>query len=204
MTLYPPIKLRLDRASAPFDILALESSYYDNLSFDVNGTKRDISLGGQIDRLDKKGEQLRVIDYKTGRPLTSSAPTVDEIFNTEYVDSKHTGYYLQAFLYSAIIRRSKKAIAAVNPGNNAVAPALLFIRKAGKDGYDPILKVKDAGQEDKRKALYSPVNDINNVYPSFIEHLRDLLSEIFDVSQPFKPTEQKERCTNCPYKDICG
>lgn len=196
--------LRLDRASAPFDILALESSYYDNLSFDVNGTKRDISLGGQIDRLDKKGEQLRVIDYKTGRPLTSSAPTVDEIFNTEYVDSKHTGYYLQAFLYSAIIRRSKKAIAAVNPGNNAVAPALLFIREAGKDGYDPILKVKDAGQEDKRKASYSPVNDINNVYPSFIEHLRDLLSEIFDVSQPFKPTEQKERCTNCPYKDICG
>lgn len=85
-----------------------------------------------------------------------------------------------------------------------MAPALLFIREAGKDDYDPILKVKDANQEDKRKATYSTVDDINNVYPSFIEHLRTLLSEIFDVTKPFTPTEQKDRCTNCPYKDICG
>lgn len=204
LRLYIQRLLRLDSDHAPFDILALEQSFYDNLSFDVNETKRSIRIGGQIDRLDRKGGQLRVIDYKTGRPLTSSAPTVDEIFDTQYVDSKHTGYYLQAFLYSSIIRKNKQAIAAVNPGNNAVAPALLFIREAGKDDYDPILKVKDEGQEDKRKATYSTVDDINNVYSSFIEHLRVLLSDIFDVSKPFSPTEQKDRCTNCPYKDICG
>lgn len=204
LRLYIQRLLRLDSDHAPFDILALEQSFYDNLSFDVNDTKHAIRVGGQVDRLDRKDGQLRVIDYKTGRPLTSSAPTVDEIFDTEYVDSKHTGYYLQAFLYSAIIRKNKQAIAEVNPGNNAVAPALLFIREAGKDDYDPILKVKDANQEDKRKATYSTVDDINNVYPSFIEHLRTLLSEIFDVTKPFTPTEQKDRCTNCPYKDICG
>lgn len=195
--------LSIDSQHAPFDILALENSYYDNLSFDVKGAERSIRVGGQIDRLDKKDGQLRVIDYKTGRPLTSTPPTVDEIFDTDYVDSKHTGYYLQAFLYSAILRKNKEAIAAVNPANGPVAPALLFIREAGKVGYDPILKVKDEKQEDKRKASYSTVDDINKVYDKFIGHLKDLLSDIFDVAKPFTPTEQKDRCTNCIYKDIC-
>ncbi|MGN1253571.1 MAG: PD-(D/E)XK nuclease family protein, partial [Prevotella sp.] len=204
LRLYVQRLLRLDREHTPFDILALESSYYDNLSFDVNGSKRTIRIGGQIDRLDKKGGQLRVIDYKTGKPLSSSAPTVDEIFNTENVDSKHTDYYLQAFLYSHIIRKNKEAIAAVNPGSEPVAPALLFIREAGKESYDPILKVKEEGQEDKRRASYSPVNDIARVDEPFISHLQELLAKIFDVSLPFTPTEQKDRCTNCPYKDICG
>lgn len=69
-----------------------------------------------------------MVDYKTGRPLTSSAPSVDEIFNPDYVDSKHTVYYLQSFLYSDIISRSSEAQEAYRFGGDPVAPALLFIR----------------------------------------------------------------------------
>ena len=107
-------------------------------------------------------------------------------------------------LYSAIIRKNKKAIAAVNPENKPVAPALLFIREAGKDGYDPILKVKDPNQENKRKATYSTVDDIETIYPDFIGRLKTLLADIFDKTKPFTPTEYKERCITCPYKNICG
>lgn len=196
--------LRLDKANTPFSIVALEQSFFDDVSFEAKDVERTLSIGGQVDRLDKTGEQLRVIDYKTGKPLTSTAPTLDEIFDTAYVDTKHTSYYLQTFLYASVIRKNKKAIAAVNPGNRPVAPALLFIREAGKDGYDPVLKMKDANQEGKRKATYSKVDDIDKVYPDFIGHLKNLLSEIFDPAKPFTPTEYKDRCSNCPYKNICG
>lgn len=196
--------LRLDKANTPFSIVALEQSFFDNVSFEAKDVERTLSIGGQVDRLDKTGEQLRVIDYKTGKPLTSTAPTLDEIFDTAYVDTKHTSYYLQTFLYASVIRKNKKAIAAVNPGNRPVAPALLFIREAGKDGYDPVLKMKDANQEGKRKATYSKVDDIDKIYPDFIGHLKNLLSEIFDPAKPFTPTEYKDRCSNCPYKNICG
>lgn len=196
--------LRLDKANTPFSIVALEQNFFDDVSFEANGVERTLSIGGQVDRLDRTGEQLRVIDYKTGKPLTSTAPTLDEIFDTAYVDTKHTSYYLQTFLYASVIRKNKKAIAAVNPGNRPVAPALLFIREAGKDGYDPVLKMKDANQEGKRKATYSKVDDIDKVYPDFIGHLKNLLSEIFDPAKPFTPTEYKDRCSNCPYKNICG
>lgn len=196
--------LRLDKANTPFSIVALEQSFFDNVSFEAKDVERTLSIGGQVDRLDRIGEQLRVIDYKTGKPLTSTAPTLDEIFDTAYVDTKHTTYYLQAFLYASVIRKNKKNIAAVNPANEPVAPALLFIREAGKDGYDPVLKMKDANQEGKRKATYSAVDDIDKIYPDFIGHLKNLLSEIFDPAKPFTPTEYKDRCSTCIYKNICG
>lgn len=196
--------LRLDKANTPFSIVALEQSFFDNVSFEAKDVERTLSIGGQVDRLDRIGEQLRVIDYKTGKPLTSTAPTLDEIFDTAYVDTKHTTYYLQAFLYASVIRKNKKNIAAVNPANEPVAPALLFIREAGKDGYDPVLKMKDANQEGKRKATYSKVDDIDKLYPDFIGHLKNLLSEIFDPAKPFTPTEYKDRCSTCIYKNICG
>lgn len=196
--------LRIDKANAPFDILALETDFYKEFSFEVNGIRRVIRLGGQVDRLDRVGRQVRVVDYKTGRPLTSSAPSVEEIFNPDYVDSKHTVYYLQSFLYSDIISRSREAQEACRIAGDPVAPALLFIRQAKDETYNPILKVKDEGQEGKRKATFSEVNDIASVHEAFASGLGTLLADIFDEGKPFEPTVHKDRCETCVFKDICG
>ncbi len=196
--------LRLDKANAPFDIIALETDFYKNFTFNVNGGERVIKLGGQVDRLDRIGGQLRVVDYKTGRPLTSSAPSVEEIFNPDYVDSKHTVYYLQSFLYSDIISRSREAQETYGLGGAPVAPALLFIRQAKDESYNPILKVKDEGQEGKRKATFSEVSDIASVHDAFARDLGALLADIFDEGKPFEPTVHKDRCDTCVFKDICG
>lgn len=202
--------LRLDATTAPFDILALEDEFYDNLTFQANGREKTIQLGGRIDRLDRisyGGRQLiRVIDYKTGKPISAAAPSVKEIFQPDFVDSKHTVYYLQAFLYAAIIRRGKQAKSSVNKGDSPVAPALLFIRQAAADDYNPILKVKDEGAEGRKRASYSTVDDINkkDVYDDFAQGLRGLLHDIFDEERPFMPTQFVDRCENCIYKNICG
>ena len=202
--------LRLDATTAPFDILALEEEFYDKMTFHVNGKVRTLRLGGRIDRLDRISRngkpQIRVVDYKTGKPLTSSAPAVKEIFQPDFVDSKHTVYYLQAFLYAAIIRRGQQAKASVNKDNSPVAPALLFIRQAATDGYSPVLKVKDEGTEGRKRASYSTVDDINKkeVYDDFAQGLRDLLHDIFDEERPFMPTQFVDRCESCIYKNICG
>ena len=129
-----------------------------------------------------------------------------EIFQPDFVDSKHTVYYLQAFLYAAIIRRGKQAKSSVNKGDSPVAPALLFIRQAAADDYNPILKVKDEGAEGRKRASYSTVDDINkkDVYDDFAQGLRGLLHDIFDEERPFMPTQFVDRCENCIYKNICG
>lgn len=203
LRLYIMKLLHLDQQTAPFRVLALEENFYENVSFEANGKAKTLRLGGQIDRLDNVAGRLRVIDYKTGKPLTAAAPDIDEIFNPRFVDSKHSVYYLQAFLYSSIIRMSKETSGRMNPQGLPVVPALLFIREAGSN-YNPILKLKDKGDGTGKRRSYSLVDDIKDVYADYMDNLKALLAEIFDLHTPFRPTEFVERCDRCPYKNLCG
>lgn len=200
--LYIERMLDLDRQITPFDILSLEQDYYDNLTFAVHGKERTITVGGQIDRLDRivrNGRPvIRVVDYKTGKPLGSLPADVCEIFDSKYVDSKHTAYYLQAFLYAGIIRHSEEAIEKVNPKRDPVSPALFFIRQTAGDDYDPTLAFK-AG-----KGAAEVIDDIDMKYDDFIGELKKLIAEIYNPDIPFNPTTETERCINCPYHNICG
>ena len=195
--------LKLDAATAPFAIVALEQGVYDDLTFTTaNGQSRTIQIGGYVDRLDRieNGEHhLRVIDYKTGSPTGSRPKSVANIFDPALVDNCHTDYYLQAFLYATLIRRGKQTMPKVNPQNLPVVPALLFIRDAQKEKYDPTLCF---GTEKKGEKI--PVNDILTYLDEFTDGIRQLLAEVCDPATPFTPTPYTERCKECPYNKICG
>lgn len=149
----------------------------------------DTKIGGIIDRLDsvtnaESGEeQIRVIDYKTGSHKQKDLPDVEAIFDPANIKD-HSDYYLQAFIYSHIVRLKTK---------DPVSPALLFIQHAGADDYDPTLKI---GKQ--------PVYDIASESERFIELLQQKISEIFNPDLAFAPTDDSDRCRLCPYATICG
>ncbi len=194
--------LENDMREAPFSIIALEKDYYDDIMFMVNGVQRTIQIGGQIDRLDRKEGALhflRVIDYKTGKPVLTPPSTVRDIFDPALVETKHTDYYLQAFLYASLIRHGATTVRKANPGNLPVAPALLFIREARKEDYNPILTFLGEKRGERRL-----IEDIDTYFADFDEGLKNLLAEIFNRDVPFAPTPHTERCQYCPYNKICG
>lgn len=200
--LYLQRLLHLDAAFTPFDILTLEDDFYDNVSFIVNGQKRTVRIGGKVDRIDKityNGKPvIRIVDYKTGRPLTSIPSSIEDIFNPDNVDVKHSVYYLQTMLYAGVVKygtRSHQKLEHID--SVAIAPALLFIRQASDEKYDPILSLAIA--RGKRKNI----EDIGDVWSDFIDRVKQLLTEIFDPQTPFMPTKHTERCENCPYGQIC-
>lgn len=199
---YIRLLLEIDMREAPFSIIALEKDYYDDITFMVNGQPRTIQVGGQIDRLDRKEgvlHFLRVIDYKTGKPLQMPPSSVRDIFDPALVEAKHTDYYLQAFLYASLIRHGKTSAQEANHDNLPVAPALLFIREARKEDYNPILAF--TGEKRGTRQL---VEDIGTYFDDFDEGLKGLLAEIFNPDMPFIPTPHTERCQSCPYNKICG
>lgn len=200
--LYLQRLLHLDAAWAPFDILALEESFYDKVSFNVNGQQHCLNIGGKVDRIDKVKQGgksiVRIVDYKTGRPLTSLPTDVKDIFNEDYIDTKHTNYYLQTMLYAGVVKYGTNSYKKVGQmKQHAVAPALLFIRQASDEIYNPILSFAVG------RGSHETLDDISSLWPEFLDQLKQLLAEIFNPELDFTPTAHTERCDNCPYWEIC-
>ena len=186
--------LKTDQRLAPFTVLGLEKNVYNDIVFITeDGAQRKIKIGGIIDRLDIVTDPttgkptIRVVDYKTGSPIKSVIKSIDEVF--EGNSYKHSDYYLQTFLYSLIINNSSK----LNPSKYNVSPALLFIKQASADNYDPVLCI------DEHK-----VTDIGIYKTEYLKLLKEKLGEIFSKQKPFEPTNDKRTCEMCAFRMICG
>ena len=178
---YIHLLIETDRRLTPFTILGLEKR--------VDMPWGETKVGGIIDRLDcitdpvSGEERIRVIDYKTGARHLRPMPDIEAIFDPAQI-SNHSDYYLQAFLYSHIVRQYQ---------TEAVSPALLFIQHAAADGYDPTLVI---GRD--------PVTDIAVHSDRFIALLKETTDAIFSPDLRFTPTEDRNRCRSCPYAALCS
>ena len=178
--------LETDRLHTPFTILGLEKRV--TMPWVVSGNIQT-TIGGLIDRLDQvtdpnTGEQrIRVIDYKTGNHLPKTLPDIEAVFDPQNI-KEHSDYYLQAFLYSHIVRQKTDL---------PVSPLLLFVQFAGAANYDPTLCL---GKES--------VRDIATISDRFIQLLHEKTSEIFNPDLAFIPTNDLDRCKTCPYATLCG
>ena len=178
---YIRLLIETDRRLTPFTILGLEKR--------VDMPWGETKVGGIIDRLDcitdpvSGEERIRVIDYKTGARHLRPMPDIEAIFDPAQIPN-HSDYYLQAFLYSHIVRQHQ---------TEAVSPSLLFIQHAAADGYDPTLII---GRE--------PVTDIAVHSDRFIALLKETTDAIFSPALRFTPTDDRNRCRPCPYAALCG
>ena len=193
--------ITIDRRQAPFTIIGMEIVVSTTLGVATARGEKLFRIGGFIDRLDavagsgnpsaggNLAERIRVIDYKTGRAQATHPKDIDEVFGTTpQAMNKHSDYYLQAILYSLIIKNDRR----FNPAQEPVSPGLLFIQNAGSEDYDPTLKL---GKE--------LLSDVAPLEAEFTNHLRSLLADIYDPALPLKPTDDKKRCTFCPYAALC-
>ena len=214
--------LKIDQQLCPFSILAMEeeAKVYTQLSFTIPSggalkggalvssalvssaprtsapTKQyNLTIGGIIDRLDAVTDKqtgkrrIRVVDYKTGNKPSSAIKSIEEVFDPKNIASKHSNYFLQAILYSLIVSRSKEW----NAANDAVSPALLFIKQAATNDYDPTLCI------DKH-----PISDVTVYEEEFLTKLKETIADMYSPDAAFTPTDDRKKCELCPYRMLCG
>ncbi|WP_440331205.1 PD-(D/E)XK nuclease family protein [Leyella stercorea] len=204
--------LKIDQQLCPFSILAMEeeAKVYTQLSFTIPSggalkggalvssapTKQyNLTIGGIIDRLDAVTDKqtgkrrIRVVDYKTGNKPSSAIKSIEEVFDPKNIASKHSNYFLQAILYSLIVSRSKEW----NAANDAVSPALLFIKQAATNDYDPTLCI------DKH-----PISDVTVYEEEFLTKLKETVADMYSPNAAFTPTDDRKKCELCPYRMLCG
>jgi CRISPR/Cas system-associated exonuclease Cas4 (RecB family) len=174
--------LKKDGEYAPFYIDMLEQEDFKT-SFPVDA-KLIILLGGKIDRVDRKENMVRIIDYKTGKD-ENSFKTITSLFDRD--DVKRNKAAFQALFYSWVYDRVKSDSSLI------LQPGLINRKEIFDDKFE--YGLSQNGQV---------IQDVKYLLPEFESNLVQLLTELFDPQQPFDQTTKIKTCEYCSYKEICG
>ncbi len=173
--------LEHDKAYTPFTIEGLERGellYYVPIA---HAPGRAV-ISGKIDRLDRKENTVRILDYKTGRG-DLDFPSIESLFDGS---SKRNRAAFQTLIYTLLYKAN-------NPATNVMmVPGLVSRQNLFGNEFRPNLRL------DKEE-----VTDASGLLPDFEARLKGLLEEIFDPTRPFVQTENTEHCKLCPFASIC-
>ncbi len=169
-------------------IRKLEENISTQLEINLNNEtqkKLEVKIKGTVDRIDQLGDDLRLIDYKTGNidPKTDLKLTNPDDLLTNPKKAK----ILQLLIYKYLIEKNREQF---NGSFGKIIPGIISLRKVAS--YMITLDENDIWEN----------NDSG--YQYFEEVLKDLLEQIFDASIPFTATTEIERCKFCPFNSICN
>lgn len=181
--------LRNDLRYAPFTFVGSEQRIFENIEICTSTGDIQSRIGGIIDRIDSKGESLRIVDYKTGGDADTPA-NVQSLF---IPDKKRSNYVFQTFLYASIVCKKLRE----KNDSRLVAPALLYIHRAASENYSPVIQV---GEPRKPK---EPVDNFAQYEGDFRENLKTLLEDIFNPDISFTQTEIEDKCAYCDFRALC-
>jgi len=162
----------LKAQTEPVYIIQIESKKSISLELDVQGEKRTITFSGYIDRIDRIGNNYRVIDYKSGRVKDKN---VEFKLNKNGIIASFSGckHAVQLALYSLFFKESFGKL----PDE-----ALIF-------SLTDVVKL-EYPLEYKNQNL----EDICQLFRGFLE---EVLNEIFDKDHPITHTEEAKYCSHC-------
>lgn len=181
--------LRNDLRYAPFTFVGSEQRIFENIEICTPTGDIQSRIGGIIDRIDSKGESLRIVDYKTGGDADTPA-NVQSLF---IPDKKRSNYVFQTFLYASIVCKKLRE----KNDSRLVAPALLYIHRAASENYSPVIQM---GEPRKPK---EPVDNFAQYEGEFRENLKTLLEDIFNPDVSFTQTEIEDKCAYCDFRALC-
>lgn len=174
--------LEHDKAYTPFHLEGLERGEWQYF-VPISHAPGRVILSGKIDRLDRKDNAVRILDYKTGKG-DLDFDSVESLFDGS--KNKRNKAAFQVLLYALLYKSA-------NPGDAVLVPGLVSRQNLFTDDeFRPNLVLA-------KETLI----DANDILPEFESRLKQLLEEIFDPSKPFVQTEQTKSCEYCAFKGIC-
>lgn len=183
--------LEQDRHTTPFEIISLEGNkkYSTQLPVTTRSGVRKISLSGIIDRVDRVGRTIRLIDYKSGNDK-KNFKGIPSLFDRE--DKSRNKAAMQTLFYGLLYE-------ARHPENKSpLKPAIFSLRDIFREAFSPYL------QEVPERGKKQEVHDFKDYRDDFVGELTRLLEEVVDPDQNFDQTDDLEKCRLCPFSEICS
>jgi CRISPR/Cas system-associated exonuclease Cas4 (RecB family) len=173
--------IEMDKVYSPFVIEVLEQG---GLAYTVpiNQFPGETIISGKIDRVDRKGNLIRVIDYKTGKDRLDFE-SVASLFSR---DGKRNKAVFQTMLYALLYKVNAPR------SDDKIVPGLINRMNLFDKDFKFGLKVGKTF-----------VEDVEPLLPEFESQLKLLLEELYNPNVPFDQTTDTEMCKFCPYQRIC-
>ena len=169
-----------DRDYAPFVVEGTEQgSFYHRIP--LKSTAQSVLLSGKIDRVDRKGDVVRIIDYKTGKDQLGF-DGISSLFSRE---GKRNKAAFQTMLYALLYHVN-------TPRDSQIVPGLINR-----------LNLFDRNFQFGLKLGNTPITDARPLFPEFEMRLEELVQEIFVSDTPFDQTTNTDICKLCEFKEIC-
>lgn len=176
--------LEVDQSYAPFAVVGLEKKDLRYVvPLELSGNPRAV-LSGSVDRADRKGDVLRVIDYKTGKDKTDIKGGLEELFSK---DGERNKAGFQVMMYALLFDKNTPAHHDVR-----LVPGLINRVNLFADNFTFGLRMG-----------YEMVQDARPLLPEFEQRLKAVLEELFDTNTPFVQTQNTDACKLCAYQAIC-
>jgi len=177
-------------------LLGLEKEYRAEIS--VKDLENPVPLTGRLDRMEKEGSLVRVLDYKSGGHFSASskdgipeeAPELHDLPETEYTDALGRmardlkGFQLYAYM---LMLQAKDDI----PPEHLAAEYIFLRESEEKNRREPVFK-PSLSPEDRAEQIVR-----------FRRHLDTLLRDIF-LRPDFIPIPNESYCKHCPFRTQCG
>ncbi len=176
--------INYDISQAPFTLEGTEIKFEHPLPIESGGETATLTLGGIIDRMDRKGNALYVVDYKTGA-VKNEFKSIAALFGAD--NKQHNPAVLQVMLYSVLLKQKYP--------EREVVPQLYFMREL----YNKDVNFSITDKENK-----CTVDSIAPYAENFTATLTTTLSELFNPAVPFSQTSDLDTCTYCDYRQLCS
>lgn len=185
----------------PLYVLRLEDTLATTLPVQVGDELLPVRIAGKADRIDLTGNELRVIDYKTGKVERSQLVVKPEDVALHFTTDPKYDKARQLWLYQYILQRNLQdnPEAILQNGGHVVPEDV--VPKSGILSFRNL----DAG------VLTSEFNFVEadgNTPRDFISASQELLSDfvrrMLDPAEPIRKTNDLEVCQYCPYRGICA
>ncbi|MBL7833635.1 MAG: PD-(D/E)XK nuclease family protein [Cyclobacteriaceae bacterium] len=175
--------LEMDKEYTPFVMEAVEQAGV-LYRIKIDQSPGYAVVGGKIDRVDRKDDLLRIVDYKTGKDKLDFE-SVASLFAR---DGKRNKAAFQTLIYALLYQTN-------------INPAVTGLRIS--PGLINRLNLFEETTEFGLKLAKAPVRDVKFLLLEFEDRLRKLLEEIFNPEANFDQTTVIETCRICPYRNIC-
>jgi ATP-dependent helicase/DNAse subunit B len=192
ITKYIQYILKFDESRVPLEIIQLEDSeaYQSSIEIDSEGKKVHIAIKGIIDRIDKIGDTIYIIDYKTGK-ADKEFKTIEELFIKD--NDKRKKAIMQIMFYGLLLKDRTEF------RKSGISPLVYDVKNMYSHSYDPsVIYKNDKIKQNLDERLFE------EIMPDYQNSIKMILEEMFNPEIPFTQTEIEENCKYCKYKVICS